>query len=60
MMDIMWEEYFVIFLIYINDLPLVLNKISTSILFADDTSVIIDEPDPSIYFKIDLLKFLIS
>jgi hypothetical protein len=30
-----------LFLIYINDLPLVLNKISTPILFADDTSVII-------------------
>jgi hypothetical protein len=47
-----------LFLIYINDLPLVLNKISTPILFADDTSVIIDEPDPSV--KIDLTKFLIS
>jgi hypothetical protein len=38
-----------LFLIYINDLPLVLNKISTPILFADDTSVITDEPDPSIF-----------
>jgi hypothetical protein len=32
-------------LIYINDLALVLNKIS-SIPFADDTSVIISNPDP--------------
>jgi hypothetical protein len=32
-------------LIYINDLPLGLNKISTPILFADDTSVIISDPD---------------
>jgi hypothetical protein len=38
-----------LFLIYINDLPLVLNKISTPILFADDTSVIIDEHDPSVF-----------
>jgi hypothetical protein len=38
-----------LFLIYINDLPLVLNKISTPILFADDTSVIIDELDPSVF-----------
>jgi hypothetical protein len=38
-----------LFLIYINDLPLVQNKISTPILFADDTSVIIDELDPSVF-----------
>ena len=29
------------FLIYINDLPITLNKIATSVIFADDTSVII-------------------
>lgn len=38
-----------LFLIYINDLPLVLNKISSPILFADDTSVIISELDPFIF-----------
>ncbi|PNF20445.1 hypothetical protein B7P43_G08125 [Cryptotermes secundus] len=35
-----------LFLIYINDLPLVLNRISSPILYADDTSVIICNPDP--------------
>ncbi|PNF30889.1 hypothetical protein B7P43_G06095, partial [Cryptotermes secundus] len=35
-----------LFLVYINDLPLILNKVSTPILFADDTSVIIKEFDP--------------
>ena len=29
------------FLIYINDLPITLNKITTSVIFADDTSIII-------------------
>ena len=29
------------FLIYINDLPITLNKIATSVIFADDTSIII-------------------
>jgi hypothetical protein len=38
-----------LYLIYINDHPLVLNKISTPILSADDTIVIIDEPDPSVF-----------
>jgi hypothetical protein len=42
-----------LFLIYINDLPLVLNKISTPILFADDTSVIINELDPIIFQDIN-------
>jgi hypothetical protein len=36
-------------LIYINDLPLALNKISTPILFADDTSIIITESDSLIF-----------
>jgi hypothetical protein len=35
-----------LFLIYINNLLLVLNKISSPILFADDTSIIISNPDP--------------
>jgi hypothetical protein len=38
-----------LFFIYINDLPLGLNKISIHILFADDTSVIISDPDPFIF-----------
>jgi len=29
------------FLIYINDLPITINKIATSVIFADDTSIII-------------------
>jgi len=29
------------FLIYINDLPITLSKIATSVIFADDTSIII-------------------
>ena len=29
------------FLIYINDLPLTLSKLATSVIFADDTSIII-------------------
>jgi hypothetical protein len=29
------------FLIYINDLPITLNKIATSVIFADDTSIIV-------------------
>jgi hypothetical protein len=34
-----------LFLLYINDLPLNFNPISTHILFTDDTSVLIAEPD---------------
>jgi hypothetical protein len=34
-----------LFLIYINDLLMLLNMISTPILFADNTSVIISNPD---------------
>ena len=33
----------VLFLIYINDLPLAINNISTPILFADDTSILITD-----------------
>jgi MinD-like ATPase involved in chromosome partitioning or flagellar assembly len=29
------------FIIYINDLPATLNKTATSVIFADDTSIII-------------------
>jgi hypothetical protein len=38
-------------LIYINDLPLVLNRISSPIPFADDTSVIISNPDPLLFLN---------
>jgi hypothetical protein len=38
-----------LFLIYINDLPIALNRISSPILFADDTSVIIPNPDPLLF-----------
>jgi hypothetical protein len=40
-----------LFLIYINDLPLVLNRISSPIHFADDTSVIITNPDPLLFLN---------
>jgi hypothetical protein len=33
-------------ILYINDLPLVLNRISSPILFADDTSAIVSNSDP--------------
>jgi hypothetical protein len=35
-----------LFLVYLNDLPLFLNGISTPILFADDTSVLITSQNP--------------
>jgi hypothetical protein len=35
-----------LFLIYINDLPIFLNRISTPILFADDTSILITSYNP--------------
>jgi hypothetical protein len=38
-----------LFLIYINDLPLALNKVSAPTLFPDDTSIIINEPDSLIF-----------
>jgi hypothetical protein len=38
-----------LFLIYMNDLLLVLKMSSTPILFADDTNVIISNPDPFVF-----------
>jgi hypothetical protein len=35
-----------LFLIYINDLPLTINKLPNSILFTDDTSIIISNTNP--------------
>ena len=35
-----------LFLLYINDLPQITNENSKIVLFADDTSVIITNPDP--------------
>jgi hypothetical protein len=40
-----------LFLIYINDFPLVLNRIFSPILFTDDTSVIIANPDPLLFLN---------
>jgi hypothetical protein len=34
------------FIVYINDLPKILELNSTPILFADDTSVLVSHPDP--------------
>jgi hypothetical protein len=60
-----------LFLVYINDLPILLNKNSSSILFADDTSALVTNPNHDIFqtelnqvfaqlnawFKINLLSF---
>jgi len=35
-----------LFLIYINDFPLTINKLASSILFANDTSIIISNTNP--------------
>jgi hypothetical protein len=35
-----------LFLVYINDLPLAINSISTPILFADDTSILVTDINP--------------
>jgi len=35
-----------LFLIYINDFPLSINKLASSILFADDTSIIVSDTNP--------------
>jgi hypothetical protein len=35
-----------LFLIYVNDFPLTINKLDSSILFADDTSIIISNTNP--------------
>jgi len=40
-----------LFLIYVNDLPKIINKISTPIIFADDTSILFTHANP-----IDLSK----
>jgi hypothetical protein len=39
------------FLLYINDLPNAISELSTPILFADDTSLIISNPDSLQYEK---------
>jgi glutathionyl-hydroquinone reductase len=60
-----------LFLVYINDLPIFLNKNSSPILFADDTSVLVTNQNCDIFqtelnqvfaqlnawFKINLLSF---
>jgi hypothetical protein len=40
-----------LFLLYINDLPQITNGNSKIILFADDTSIIITNPNPSNFEK---------
>jgi len=44
-----------LFLLYINDLPQITNANSKFVLFADDTSVIITNPDP-LNFRTNLNK----
>jgi len=46
-----------LFLLYINDFPHSINKNNKIVLFADDTSLIISNPDP-IKFKDDANKIL--
>jgi hypothetical protein len=38
-----------LFLVYTNDLPIFLNKNSSPILFADDTSILITNPNHDIF-----------
>jgi hypothetical protein len=44
-----------LFLLYINDLPKIISELSKPILFADDTSIIISDKDPT-NFKIKINK----
>jgi hypothetical protein len=44
-----------LFLLYINDLPKVVNNNSKPVLFADDTSIIVNNPNP-VNFKNDLIS----
>jgi len=46
-----------LFLLYINDLPHSINKNNKIVLFADDTTLIISNPDP-INFREDVHKIL--
>jgi hypothetical protein len=46
-----------LFLLYINDLPLLTNNNNKIVLFADDTSLIISNPD-TINFRNDINKIL--
>jgi hypothetical protein len=45
----------ILFLLYINNLPKIISKLSKPILFADDTSIIISDKDPT-NFKIKINK----
>ena len=38
-----------LFLLYINDLPKIINKTSTRIIFADDTSILFAHSDPTTF-----------
>jgi len=46
-----------LFLLYVNDLPNLVNKNNKIVLFADDTSLIISNPDP-INFRNDVNKII--
>jgi hypothetical protein len=46
------------FLLYINDLPQIINNNSKIVLFADDTSMIITNPNPSNFVKKSVNKFI--
>jgi len=35
-----------LFLLYINDLPKIINKTSAPVIFADDTSILVAHSDP--------------
>jgi len=46
-----------LFLIYINDFPLAINKLASTVLFADDTSIIISNVNPEEFMNSTTLVF---
>jgi hypothetical protein len=46
-----------LFLVYINDLPKILNKISTPIIFSDDTSILLSHSNINDFNKNILIRF---
>ena len=55
--DQYWDPYF--FLIYINDLPASIRKIAKSIIFADDTSIVVTN-DNKVDFRQNLCRVMIE
>jgi hypothetical protein len=49
----------ILFLLYINDLPLNINLAFTSLLFSDDTSIVVAEPDVSHVVELSSCMFVI-